>query len=191
MDRTPTFDERFDDLAALAYQVAYRLVGDRHVAENHAQETMARAFARWSKIAGYDEAWVVRVTTNLVIGRWRRFGPERLEPAGPAPGADHQLVDRLEVKALLKRLPKRQRQVLALRYLGDLTEAQTAEALGCSIGTVKQHAHRALSTLRESTENDHSHARPTQLRGVDHTLAASPESSASTAAPDTKEHNHV
>ena len=72
MDHTPSFDGRFSELAALAYQVAFRLVGDQHAAENHAQEAMARALLARSKIGSCDQAWVVRVTTNLEVGRSAR-----------------------------------------------------------------------------------------------------------------------
>ncbi len=149
MATIPSFDERFRVLADLAYRVAFRLVGDRTVAEDLAQEALARAFPRWSRIAEYDEAWVVRVTTNLAIGRWRRRIPD---PGGPtaASAADAGLADRLDLRQALRQLSKRQREVVALRYLGDLSEQATAEALGCSVGTVKQHAHRATTALREA-----------------------------------------
>lgn len=148
MTAAPTFDERFDALADLAYRVAYRLIGDRSEAENVAQEVLARAFVRWEPIAGHDEAWVTRVSTNLAIGYWRRH--RRVRPSGPEPGAavDH-LAERIDLARALRRLPKRQRQVLALRYLADLSEVQTAERIGCSVGSVKQHASRALRAMRD------------------------------------------
>ena len=70
--RTPSFEERFGALAALSYKVAFRLTGDRSEAEDLCQEALTRAYASWRRVAGYDEAWVARVTTNLAIGRWRR-----------------------------------------------------------------------------------------------------------------------
>ena len=148
MDTSPTFDARFDALAALSYQVAYRLVGDRHVAENLAQEALSRAFARWSKVVGHEEAWVVRVTTNLAIGRWRRRRPS--EPLEDRPDRETRLdvAERLDLTQALHALPGRQREAVVFRYLGELTEAQTAAAMGCSVGTVKQHTHRALIALR-------------------------------------------
>ena len=144
-----TFDERFEALAALAYRVAFRLVGDRNVAEDLAQEALARAFPRWEKISSYDEAWVVRVTTNLAIGRWRRRIPHH-GPARAADAADAGLVERLDLQRALRSLPRRQREAVALRHLGDLSEQQTAEALGCSVGAVKQHTHRGLAALRSA-----------------------------------------
>lgn len=143
-----SFDDRFDALAALAYRVAFRLTGDRDLAEDLAQEALARAFQRWRKIEGYDEAWTVRVTTNLVIGRWRRRDDvaNRIENGA---AADLGVAERLDLIRALRELPRRQREVVALRYLGDLSERQVATQLGCSPGTVKQHAHRGLKALRD------------------------------------------
>lgn len=147
MVASPTFDERFDALADLAYRVAHRLIGDRGEAEHVAQEALARAYVRWDRIAGYDEAWVTRVSTNLAIGHWRRHRGDPRRAVDTPVAADH-LAERLDLAHALRRLPKRQREVLALRYLADLTEAQTAERMGCSVGTVKQHASRALRAMR-------------------------------------------
>lgn len=159
----PSFEQRFTALAALSYKVGYRLVGDRAVAEELAQEALARAFASWRKVAGHDEAWVSRVTTNLVIDRWRKDrrlvpGPAgehgdrepvvRRGPGWPPSPPPPDPLDRLELVAALRALPRRQRQVVAMRYLADLPEAEVAAALGCSPGTVKQHAHRGLAALR-------------------------------------------
>jgi RNA polymerase sigma-70 factor (sigma-E family) len=153
------FEDRFADLAALSYKVAFRLTGDRTVAEDLCQEALARAYGSWRRIGGYDEAWVARVTSNLAIGRWRkdrRLVPgsagDRPGPHGPALRVVEEPVDpavRLELVAALRALPRRQRQVVALRYLADLPEAAVADALGCSAGTVKQHAHRGLASLRK------------------------------------------
>src|SRR5687767_7754518 len=66
------FEDRFGDLAALSYRVAYRLTGDREASEDLCQEALARAYRSWRRVAAYDEAWVARVTTNLAIGRWRK-----------------------------------------------------------------------------------------------------------------------
>jgi RNA polymerase sigma factor (sigma-70 family) len=68
------------------------------------------------------------------------------------------LADDLAVRAALNealgKLPKRQREVVALRYLADLTESDTASVLGLTVGSVKQHAHRALQAMRERLGND-------------------------------------
>jgi RNA polymerase sigma-70 factor (sigma-E family) len=155
----PRFEQRFATLAAIGYRVGYRLVGDRGEAEDLAQEALARAYASWSKVAPYDEAWVARVTANLAIGRWRKH--RRLvvaadahaavtpRPHGGRPSARQpDPLERIELTAALRSLTRRQREVVALRYLADLSESDVAAALGCSAGTVKQHAHRGLAALR-------------------------------------------
>jgi RNA polymerase sigma factor (sigma-70 family) len=114
---------------------------------------LARAFARWSRVSRYDEAWVTRVVTNLALGVARRQqtahrhaasdGPRRAsEDTGSVVALRHELV------TALRQLPRRQREVVALRYLADLPEARVAVALGCSVGSVKQHASRGLAALR-------------------------------------------
>jgi RNA polymerase sigma-70 factor (sigma-E family) len=147
----PDFDRRFDDLAAIAYRVAFRVLGDRGDAEDVAQEALARAFARWRTVSGHAEPWVARVATNLAISRWRRRRPTvpLLDGHGP-PAVDPGVValDRHGLVVALRALPRRQREVAVLRYLADLPEREVATALGTSVGSVKQHAHRALARLR-------------------------------------------
>ena len=151
MPRHDDYEERFADLAQLSYRVAFRLTGDRAASEDTAQEALARAYVRWPRIRGYAEAWVVRVSTNLVIGRWRRRRPA-LHLASDQPPSDLHLDDRLALIDALRTLPRRQREVLTLRYLGDLSIEQTATALGCTQSTVKAHAARALRSMRVELE---------------------------------------
>jgi RNA polymerase sigma-70 factor (sigma-E family) len=150
------FEEAFEDLYVRAYGVAYQLLGRRSEAEDVAQETLARAFVRWRKIRTYAEAWVVRVAGNLAIDGWRRR--RRIETdadpgsrGAPAPGPDGQRVD---LHRALDTLSRRQREVIVLRFLADLPEAEVAKALGCSVGSVKQHASRGLAALRTSMAVD-------------------------------------
>jgi RNA polymerase sigma-70 factor (sigma-E family) len=144
------FDAEFDNLWSRAYGVAYVVLGNRAESEDVAQETLARALVRWKKVSAYAEPWVVRVAGNLAIDRVRRTQRARGLPA-PAdlPALDAQRVD-LQ-RALLALSPK-QREVVVLRYLVDLPEAEVAETLGCSVGTVKTHASRGLAALRKSLE---------------------------------------
>lgn len=147
-----SFDARFDDLAAIAYRVAYRLLGSRADAEDIAQEALTRAHVRWRRVHRHAEPWVARVATNLAIDavrRGSRRGGRTLSPADAiAARASPSATDRIELQRLVAGLPRRQREVVALRYLADMTEAATAAELGTSIGTVKQHAHRGLAALR-------------------------------------------
>ncbi|HMJ78160.1 MAG TPA: sigma-70 family RNA polymerase sigma factor [Iamia sp.] len=154
MDR---FGDAFDDLSAVAHRVAYRLLGDRSEAEEVAQEALVRVYLRWRRVAPYAEAWVARVATNLALDQHRRRSRQRRHaaavaatPAGVADDPAAGLVSHLELVEGLRRLPKRQREVVALRYLADISEAETALVLGCAPGTVKQHAHRGLAALRLS-----------------------------------------
>jgi RNA polymerase sigma-70 factor (sigma-E family) len=152
----PTFDERLPVLAALAYRVCFRIVGDRQDAQDLTQEALARAYARWPRISTFDEAWITRVATNLALGEVRRRGRAergRVAPTGD-PAIDAVVAQRAELVDVLRRLSRRQREVVALRYLADLPEAEVARALGCSVGTVKQHASRGLAALRVALASD-------------------------------------
>jgi RNA polymerase sigma factor (sigma-70 family) len=95
---------------------------------------------------------VARVTANLAIDHLRRTRGRSLEGWGPPATAspDHGALaaERTELVRALSQLPRRQRQVVVLRYLADLPESRVATELGCSPGTVKQHASRGLAALR-------------------------------------------
>lgn len=147
-----TFEEAFPILIRDAYRVAYRLLGDRGEAEDVAQEACARAYSRWGSVHDHAEPWCVRVASNLALDALRARSRsnrrnERLRSNGSsaAPIVD----DRLDLYAALEKLPRRQRETVVLRYLGDLSEAQTADLIGCSVGSVKTHASRGLAALRE------------------------------------------
>lgn len=143
------FDTEFDTLWSRAYGVAYVVLGDRGESEDIAQETLARALVRWKKVSAYAEPWVVRVAGNLAIDRVRQRQRARGVPAPDVPPVDAQRVD-LQ-RALIALSPK-QREVVMLRYLVDLPEAEVAQSLGCSVGTVKTHASRGLAALRKQLE---------------------------------------
>lgn len=142
----PLFDDEFSDLAALAYRVAYRILGDRSAAEDIAQESLARAYLRWARISSYREAWVARVAGNLAIDQLRR---RKISPS-PAHQVDTEVmvIERIDLQRALLGLPKRQRDAVVLRYIADLSEADVAGALGCSPGTIKSHLSRGTSRLR-------------------------------------------
>ncbi len=153
------FEEAFEELYLRAYGVAYQLVGRRSESEDIAQETLARAFVHWRKIRGYAEAWVVRVAGNLAIDSWRRTN--RLDPADTTNRADPRAPEpsgqRVDLHRALATLSRRQREVIVLRFLADLPEADVARALGCSVGSVKQHASRGLATLRTTMDITEEH----------------------------------
>lgn len=146
-----SFDDRFGVLVAVAYKVAFRLLGNRPEAEEVAQEALARALIRWPKISGHAEPWVARVATNLAIGRFRRSRPNvpfEERHASVIPGSDTASVERMHLVSALRRLPTRQRDAVALRYLADLPQREVAAAMRTSVGSVKQHTSRALKRLR-------------------------------------------
>lgn len=149
-ESTPSFEEAFDDLAALAHRVSFRLLGSRGEAEDVTQETLVRAYVRWRRVSSHAEPWVARVATNLSLDLLRRRArhADAVDPDPVAATPDPAALDRLELARLLLGLPRRQREVVVLRYLADRSEAETAAQLGTSVGTVKQHAHRGLAALR-------------------------------------------
>jgi RNA polymerase sigma-70 factor (sigma-E family) len=142
------FEAAFDSLFPRALRLARRIIGDPGTAEDIAAEALARTYARWSKVSTlpWRDGWVLRVTTNLAIDRLRSHPTDR--PIPPELLAEDTLVLRLVLTAALRDLPKRQREAIALHYLADLSDAQVAEALGVSVGTVKTHIHRGLQSLR-------------------------------------------
>jgi RNA polymerase sigma-70 factor (ECF subfamily) len=151
------FDAAFPALAAIAHRVSFRILGDRADAEEVTQEALARAYARWSSVAGHAEPWVATVAANLAIGRWRKRRPTvpfAAEHDGTAAGVDPAMLERLGLVTALRRLPRRQREVVVLRYLADLSEADVAAQLSTSVGTVKQHAHRGLARLRQEMQQE-------------------------------------
>jgi RNA polymerase sigma factor (sigma-70 family) len=144
------FAGRFEELYRVAYRAAYGVLGDRAEAEDCAQEASARALVRWRRVHDYAPAFVARVSVNLALDRTR--ATQRANRLRRRPEVD---VDRFELAArrrdlatALTALPKRQREAVVLRYLVDLPEADTANAMGCTVGTVKSTVARALDRMR-------------------------------------------
>ena len=153
-DAEAQFEAWFGELYPSAYRVAYRLLFNAAAAEDTAAEAFTRAFARWSHVGTlpYRDAWLLRVTTNLALTALSRRPPPLVEPASIT--IDDSAATRLALGAALAALSSRQRDVIALRYLADLSEADVASALGISPGTVKTHLKRGLESLRDGfTEN--------------------------------------
>lgn len=144
------FDDAYPDLFRRAYRVAFRILGAGGEAEEVAQESLAAAMLRWKRIHSYREAWVARVAANKAVSivRRRARAARTRERTEEVVDHDPDAALRLDLQVALLELPKRQREVITLRYLADQTEPEVARVLGCSVGTVKQHAFRALQTLR-------------------------------------------
>jgi RNA polymerase sigma-70 factor (sigma-E family) len=143
--------------SAALFRTAMLLTGqNRPEAEDLLQGALERAYRRWGRIcrSGDPERYVRRSLANASTDRWRRLGRrgERqlaADASGPVTG-DHagEVADRDFLLRALAELPPRQRAVLVLRYYCDLPEAEIADALGCTPGTVKSQASRGLARLR-------------------------------------------
>lgn len=144
---------RFVEARSLALlRTAFALCGDRHAAEDLVQGALAKLYRRWHKIEE-PEGYVRRIIYNDQVSRWRRRSVLREEPVGavpeaPLPDRAAAVDDRLDVWELLQQLAPRQRAVLVLRYYEDLSEREIAAVLGCSLGTVRSQASRAIARLR-------------------------------------------
>ncbi len=138
------------------HRTAYLMCGDRHEAEDLVQSALAKVVQHWARIERRDapEAYARRVLVNLVNSRWRRmkrYAELTAGDTGPGPVADPAAAVVLSdaVWRGLSTLPPRTRSILVLRYVEDLSEVDTASALGCSVGAVKSQASRGLARLRE------------------------------------------
>jgi len=149
----PEFAAEFDRLFDRAYAVARRLIGDPTAAEDVAAETLTRTYVHWNRVRGFEyrDAWVARVATNLALKASRRRGAAAESITADTSDATTL---RLALVDALDRLPRRQREAVALRYLADLTIDDVALTMGVSAGTVKQSVHRALRTLRDQFGTD-------------------------------------
>jgi len=149
-DLAGDFDSFFRGVFPKAVAVAQRITGgDRGSAEDAAVEALAKAHVRWKRIGGqpWREAWVYKVAVHEAIRRLPR--PIPAEPASAAGDpADHVAI-RQTLTAALRQLPRRQCEVIVLRYLLDFSEAEVAAALGVH-GTVKTHLHRGIAAMRKS-----------------------------------------
>ena len=152
-------DSEFRDFVAARghalLRTGFLLTGDQHHAEDLVQIALEHAVRHWSSIRarGALEAYVRRTMYREQVSRWRLRSTRELPAATvPEPEAHHGVEEGVETRVVLAdalmRLGTKQRTVLVLRFFEDLTEQQTAEALGVSVGTVKSQAHRGLSRLR-------------------------------------------
>ncbi len=114
-------------------RTAYLLTGDHHDAEDLVQSALIKVVPKWARIKDRPEGYVRQVLARESVNRWR---------------------DRIALLEDLRRLSPRQRAVLVLRYFDDLTEADTAAALGISVGTVKSHVRDALTRLRNQQSGE-------------------------------------
>lgn len=152
-----SFEEFVDAAADRLFAMAMLLTGrNRAEAEDLLQVVLERAYRRWRRICqtGDPEPYVRKMLVNASVDLWRRL---RRRPEQPLrPGTDRlaasdqaaEIADRDLLLRALAKLPAGQRAVLVLRYFSDLSEAQTAATLGCTVGSVKSQAARGLAKLR-------------------------------------------
>lgn len=152
-----TFDAYVRSSGPRLKRLAFLLTGDHEAAEDLLQSAYAKVLPKWSVVSGYADvdAYLRRVMVNTRTSWWRRLRdrevvtaqvPERL------PRTWRDLADDLgaqaEVLEALRRLPGRQRTAVVLRHYCDLSEAEVASVMGCSVGTVKSNTSRGLAGLR-------------------------------------------
>ena len=143
-------------------RTAYLLLGDAHDAEDLVQVALAKVVPQWRRISHRPEPYVRKVLARESVNRWRarrwREAPREVLPEPVtvgAGGAAHEHVDeRLVLQDALATLAPRQRAVIVLRYFDDLTERETAAALGIALGTVKSQARDGLARLRAVLGDD-------------------------------------
>jgi RNA polymerase sigma-70 factor (sigma-E family) len=149
-------DDGFEQFMAAALPGLLRfghvLTGDRHRAEELVQSALVKTYRRWGSLRqDQPTAYVRRAMVNTYTSWWRRSRHEAVMPIGfdaaSSDGVSYD--DRDAALRALASLPPRQRAVLVLRYYLDLSEAEIADTLGCSTGTVKSSASRGLRSLRE------------------------------------------
>jgi len=137
-------------------RTAYLLTGDRHAAEDLVQTALAKLYLSWDKVQKRNliDGYVRRIMVNENSSLWRRAWKRKEIPTDEIPevnaATDHH--DHGEKSALwefVQTLPRRQRAVIVLRFYEDLSDGETAEILGISVGTVKSQASRALASMRE------------------------------------------
>lgn len=148
-------DDGFREFVETRYgellRTAYLLTGTQHAAEDLLQASLLKLMDRWNNVDD-PTRYLYRIMANQRVTIWRRFGSRELLtdvlPMRSVPDGIDAVVQRDELLSALDRLPAKTRAVLVMRYWLDLSEADTAAALGCSVGSVKSQASRGLAKLR-------------------------------------------
>jgi RNA polymerase sigma-70 factor (sigma-E family) len=141
-------------------RTAHLLCGDWHRAEDLVQAVCVRLYAVWPRLRardavdGYVRKMLVRAYLNDRRRPWRREHATAETPEVATAGGEAGVENRMVLLDALAQLPARQRAVVVLRYWEDYSVDDTAAALGCSVGTVKSQASRALATLRTRFDRD-------------------------------------
>ena len=142
-------------------RTAYLLTGDHHDAEDLVQSALIKVVPKWTRIKDRPEGYVRQVLARESANRWRSRRWREVSTDVVPEGTYHDGTDRLVLLEDLRRLSPRQRAVIVLRYFDDLTEADTAAALGISVGTVKSQVRDALTRLRNQQSGEEQSAATT------------------------------
>ncbi|HVS68850.1 MAG TPA: SigE family RNA polymerase sigma factor [Mycobacteriales bacterium] len=134
-------------------RTAYLLCGDWHQADDLVQTTLTKLYVAWRRVRSNEapDAYARRILTRCFLDErrrpWRRESPvDVLEDQADPTGGSHDAA--IDLRAALAELPARQRATVVLRFWADASVTETADALGCSEGTVKSQTARAIATLR-------------------------------------------
>lgn len=158
-------DDEFADFvharSASLHRAAYLMVGEAALAQDLVQEALVKTYAAWPRIRDKSraEAYTRKAITTTAIGwfrrrRWTHERPVETLPEPALAGHDDGVTQSQWLWTALQTLPVRQRISIVLRYYEDLTEAQTAEAMGCSVGTVKSQVSTGIARLRDVLGDD-------------------------------------
>ena len=135
-------------------RLAYVLTADQHAAEDLLQTALTKAAAWWGRIHSAPEGYVRKIMYREQVSWWRLRARRPVTVVArvpePPPQQDQMVMveARLALRDALLALPSGKRAMLVLRYLEDLPEAQVADILGCSVGTVRSQTHKAIAQLR-------------------------------------------
>jgi RNA polymerase sigma-70 factor (sigma-E family) len=157
-DRAPVDAEFAEWMAArqgALARTAYLLTGSQHAADDLVQTTLTKLYLAWDRISDrqHIDAYARRALVNEHRSTWRRASRHLEVLSETPPEVAHAPAaydgEREAVWAFVQGLPPRQRAVIVLRYYEDLSEAEIADLLGITTGTVKSQASRALASLRD------------------------------------------
>jgi RNA polymerase sigma-70 factor (sigma-E family) len=155
MTRAPTdaeFAEFVTEVWSSMFSTAYLLLGDRGLAEDLVQTSLAKTYIAWPRIrdVGSAPAYAHKTLVNTASGWFRLKSWRRELPTNVLPEMSYEaeLEDRAAVRDVLQKLSPRQRAVIVLRYYRDLSVEDTAAVLGCSPGTVKSQTSDAIKKMR-------------------------------------------
>jgi RNA polymerase sigma-70 factor (ECF subfamily) len=151
------FNRLVEDHGSTLYRMAYRMVGNRHEAEDVVQETYRSAWkSRRSFQPGLGErAWLASILRRRVIDRWRRLGPISVLPMDRQPEIGRDAADPLrddytdQMQRALNQLPEELREALLLVVVGELTHQEAADLLQVPLGTVLSRVSRGRKRLRQ------------------------------------------